>query len=322
MKTATKVWLIVAASLILIGIMLFAGVMISIKWNFHMLNTNKFISTEHEISDSFESILINTDTANVNVMQSDDGKCYVKCYEQERISHSVTVEDGTLKIQRVDTRRWYEYIGISFGSTNVKVYLPKAEYESLTVNDSTGDVNIWSESDFDNISITTSTGDIQCYASAKGKMTLNAGTGDIIITDSSTGSLDLSVSTGKIHASSVKCGGDINIKVGTGDVGLTDITCKNLISEGGTGELTMRNVIASECFDVKRSTGDVRFESCDAGEVTIVTDTGDVKGSLLSEKVFIVNTDTGRKDVPESTTGGKCKVTTDTGDIKIIITKD
>ena len=51
----------------------------------------------------------------------------------------------------------------------------------------------------------------------------------------------------------------------------------------------------------------------------MITDTGDVRGSLLSEKVFIVNTDTGRKEVPDTITGGRCEITTDTGDVKITI---
>ena len=51
----------------------------------------------------------------------------------------------------------------------------------------------------------------------------------------------------------------------------------------------------------------------------ITTDTGNVKGSLLSEKVFIVSTDTGKKQVPNTITGGRCEITTDTGDIIISI---
>ena len=57
------------------------------------------------------------------------------------------------------------------------------------------------------------------------------------------------------------------------------------------------------------------FDRCDAAELSITTDTGDVKGTLLSDKVFIARTDTGRVHVPETTNGGKCKITTSTGDI-------
>jgi hypothetical protein len=44
-----------------------------------------------------------------------------------------------------------------------------------------------------------------------------------------------------------------------------------------------------------------------------------VKGSLLTDKIFVTQSDTGKVDVPETVSGGKCKVTTDTGDIRIEI---
>ena len=76
-------------------------------------------------------------------------------------------------------------------------------------------------------------------------------------------------------------------------------------------------VIALESFSVKRSTGDVKFNSCDAAEIYVKTDTGDVNGTLLSDKVFITETGTGSINVPNSIVGGRCEITTDTGDIKI-----
>ena len=47
------------------------------------------------------------------------------------------------------------------------------------------------------------------------------------------------------------------------------------------------------------------------------TSTGDVNGTLLSEKIFITDTSTGRVSVPKTTSGGKCEITTSTGDINI-----
>ena len=61
------------------------------------------------------------------------------------------------------------------------------------------------------------------------------------------------------------------------------------------------------------------FEGSDAAEIFVQTSTGDVEGSLLSSKVFIANTDTGKVDVPKSITGGRCEITTDTGDIRISV---
>ncbi len=72
-------------------------------------------------------------------------------------------------------------------------------------------------------------------------------------------------------------------------------------------------------MSIQRNTGSVKFNKSDAGEIKVVTTTGDVKGTLLTDKVFIVNTNTGKKEVPNTITGGRCEITTDTGDIKISI---
>ena len=45
----------------------------------------------------------------------------------------------------------------------------------------------------------------------------------------------------------------------------------------------------------------------------------DFFGSLLTDKVFITDTDTGSVDVPKTPAGGRCEIKTGTGDIKMEI---
>ncbi len=63
----------------------------------------------------------------------------------------------------------------------------------------------------------------------------------------------------------------------------------------------------------------MEFNHCDAETIYVNTDTGSVTGTLLTDKVFIIETDTGSVDVPKSITGGRCEITTDTGNIRITI---
>ena len=112
--------------------------------------------------------------------------------------------------------------------------------------------------------------------------------------------------------------GDITVGVSTGKAYLTDIACKNVISSGSTGDIFLDNVIAANKFYIERSTGDVRFENSDATEIFVETGTGYVTGTLLTDKVFIIQTDTGSVDVPKTITGGRCEITTDTGDIRCV----
>ena len=322
MRTRTKVWLIIAASLVSIGGILFAGVMTTLRWDFMELATVKYETNTYEISEAFDGISMNTDTADIVFAFSDDGKCRVECHEEENAKHSVTVEDGTLTVELIDERSVYDfigYIGLNFGSPKITVYLPKAEYTSLLIHEDTGDIEIPKDFTFKDIDISLSTGDVDFCASASEMIKIKTSTGDIRVENISTGSLDLSVSTGKVTVSGVTCEGDVTVGVSTGKAYLTDIACENLVSNGSTGDISLKNVIAEENFSIKRSTGDVKFDGSDAAKIFVETDTGDVEGSLLTEKVFITETDTGSVDVPKTTTGGKCEVSTDTGDIKLEI---
>ncbi len=321
MSKKTKIWLLTAASLILIGGIIFVGVMTMLKWDFTKLSTNKYETNKHEVTENYKNVSIITKTADIELVVSENSKCEVVCYEQKNVKHSVAVKDGTLVIEVVDERKWYHHIGINFGAPKLTVYIPQGEYGALSVKSSTGDINISKDLGFECADITVSTGDVKCHASIAELLKVKTSTGDIGIEDISAGALDLSVTTGKITASDVICGGDIKINVSTGKAYLTDIECKGVTSSGSTGDISLKNVIASEKFSIERDTGDVIFEGCDAAEIFVKTDTGDITGTLLSEKVFIPNSKTGKVEVPKTITGRKCEITTDTGDIRIRIEK-
>ncbi len=322
MRLATKIWLIVAAALIVIGGIVFVSVMTVLKWDFTKLSTVKYETNEYEISENFKNISVVADTADIVFVPTADLNGSVVCHERKNIKHTVTVRDDTLVIEIEDTRKWYEHISFfDFGSSKITVCIPQGEYGALSIQASTGDVEIPKDFKFESTDISVSTGDVMNYASASEFVKIKTSTGDIRVEDLSAGAMDLSVSTGKVTVTGVNCEGDVALKVSTGDAKLTDMTCKNVISSGSTGNLSLKNVIAAEKFSIERSTGDVKFDGCDAGEIMVKTDTGNVSGTLLSEKVFITKTDTGDIDVPESVTGGKCSITTDTGNIRITIAK-
>ena len=321
MSKSVKIWLIISASLILVGCIIFVGVMMALNWDFTKLSTNQYETNKYAINEEFKNISILSDTADIEFLPSENSEILVVCYEQPKIKHSVEVKDDTLKIEVKDTRRWYEFIGISFGNSKITVYLPKWDYNDLLIKQSTGDAVIPKEFKFESINVSQSTGNVICSASANGDVKIKTSTGDITVENVTVGSLKASVSTGEVNATDIECVGNFTVKVSTGKAKLTNVKCNNFTSKGDTGDITLKNVIANENISLERSTGNVKLDGVDAKELNIQTDTGDVKGSLLSDKVFIAKTDTGSVKVPETTTGGKCKITTDTGNIKIEIKK-
>lgn len=323
MKKGTVVWLIIAAALVLAGIIILGGALSMLGWDFNKLSTVKYETNTHEINADFEDISIVSDTSLIKILPSDDDSVKVVCYEEKKAQHKASVSEGALKIEISDSRKWYEHIniGLNFDSPKITVYIPKGEYGSLFVDSHTGNVNIPADFAFEKINVKVSTGHVFCAATATGDVKIKTSTGDIKAEGIKADSLDLSVSTGRITAENIFCEGDVSVRVSTGKAMLSDVECKNLSSTGSTGTLSLENVIAKGALCVERDTGDVKLSLCDAAEITIKTDTGDVIGTLLSDKVFITESDTGTVRVPRTTEGGKCEITTDTGDIRIDIEK-
>lgn len=314
-------WIIIAFALLLVGALMFVGVMAASEWDISNLSTSKYETNEYSMDESYESISIKCSTADVDFVKADDGKSRVVCYEEEKSNHSVNVEDGTLTIEEVSEKKWYDHIGISWGTPKITVYLTEKSYSYLTVKASTGRVTVPDGFTFDGVGVKVTTGSVSCLSDVEGTLRLETSTGKINVEGVSAENVDLTVTTGNVTVSDVKCANDMKIETSTGKTEITDVECKNLESDGSTGDIVLKRVLVQDRINIERDTGDVSFEESDAGEINVETDTGDVKGSLLTRKSFMIETDTGSIDVPKNSAGGKCEITTDTGDIKIRIAK-
>ncbi|MBR7101241.1 MAG: DUF4097 family beta strand repeat protein [Clostridia bacterium] len=322
MSRTSKIAIVIAVIIMVAGLVMFTASLFAVGFDFTSFSTQKYETNTHEIKDNFSSISVNTDTADIVFLPSDDGECKVVCYERENMKHSAFVKDDVLVIEIVDEREWYEYISLfNFDNEKINVFLPESEYKALTVEASTGDVRVHEDFKFESVDISVSTGDINYNASCTGSAELDASTGDIRVENADIGSLKLAVSTGKINVKNVNCTGDINVSVSTGDVKLVNVKSNRLFTKGDTGDISLKSFIAVDKLSIERSTGDVEIDGCDAGEIYIETSTGDVSGTVLTDKTFIADSSSGDIDVPRETRGGRCYIKTSSGDIEIRVKK-
>lgn len=269
------------------------------KGDFTRLSTTFFETNEYEIKEKIKGINIITNTADIEFVSSSDAKNLVVCYEQINVKHLVKVENNTLIVEVKDTRKWYEHIGIFFKKPKITIYLSKKEYGELLINTITGNINIPKSLKFKSMDILGNTGNIKNCASVYDDIKLKTTTGSIFVLNTIANKIELSTTTGKAK--------------------ITDTRCKNMISSGKTGSIILEDVIALESFSIKRSTGDVSFKDCDANDIKVNTSTGSVKGNLLTDKTFFVQSNVGSIDVPKTMSDEKCEINTLTGNIKITI---
>jgi len=258
MKLRTKIWLIVAACLILVGAILFGGALSAMNWDFTKLSTDKLETNRYELTEDFQNITLTTVTADVTFLPATDGKTTIICTEWENQKHSVTVEDGMLTIKMVDTRPWYHYIfNLHFGSPKLTVYLPNGEYGDLTVKATTGDIEI------KNLIVDA--------------INLHLTTGDAKLTDLSCTRLSLDATTGDAALKNVITTGSLKLKATTGDVKFDGCDAADIFIKLTTGDVT-GNLLTGKIFTVKTTTGDIDVPpSSGTGKCQITATTGDVR---------------------------------------------
>ena len=96
---------------------------------------------------------------------------------------------------------------------------------------------------------------------------------------------------------------------------MNNVSCNKFDIKISTGKTKLTNVLVTTDFTLNGSTGDVLFDSFDALNIYVDITTGDVKGTILTEKIFNAKSGTGKVNVPETYSGGVCKVRTSTGNI-------
>lgn len=314
-KKSFRIALLLCTVGFVIGIISFFAVGLDVK----KLSTVSYETNTYEINEEFDKIAIDVYTADICFLPSSDEKCKVVCYEDEKVKHSVGVQNGTLVIDALDTRKWYEHIGISFEDSDITVYLPQAEYRSLVIRSDTSDVEVPKDFLFENVTLESDTGGAAFEASVSGALKIRSDTGAIKVSAVSAGEIDVRTTTGKISIHSVSVAETVAAGTDTGEILLDTVSCEGITADSSTGEITLKNTVASGSCSVTSDTGDVQLKGFDAPSIVVKTSTGDVAGTLLSEKVFLTKTETGRIDVPKTNTGGTCEITTSTGDIEIEI---
>ena len=209
---STKKMLILGCVLIALGVGLFAGAIGLNGWKIEGLDGEVFNVKKYDINESFDSVVINTDTADIAIMPSENGNCIVECRDLTKITHTAEVKNGVLEIRVVDERKWYEKL-MSFASPSIKVYLPDAEYKELKIDEATGDVDIEGGLTFKDINIDLSTGDVKMDTTFADNVNIDVTTGDVLLKE-------------------LFCNNKLSIKLTTGDMELSNVKCVELESDG------------------------------------------------------------------------------------------
>ena len=315
-KQALRFAIVCVAAGLLIGFVALAA----LDFNFFEMGTMEPVTNTHAVTDSFTNIRVWGGECDVRLVPSENGACTVLCRETDRITHTVTVKNGTLTIERTDDRKWYEHIGFTWsywGPIEVVISLPGGTYGTLDVRTASGEVEIPGDFSFDSARVDGTSGDVRFMAAVEGDLHLKTVSGDINAGGMRPETLTVTSTSGDITLDAIAVNAAFACKTVSGSQNISDLTCRSAAINTTSGDVTVSDLIASESLRMEAVSGSLTLTRCDAGALWLKTVSGNVTGTLRTEKVFVTHTTSGSVRVPGSTSGGPCEVKTVSGSIHL-----
>lgn len=278
MKKREKIWKIIAVCCIGVGIIVSVSAMAAVGFDFTKFSSTKYELETCVVEEPFENIEIQTDWQDIRLLPSETPECKVVYAGNETLTYTVKVESGTLKINTEEHREWYQYLSnFNFGDyTDVTLYLPEKDYQSLSVS--------------------TSSGNLSLLAAVSGDLNAESSSGEIKVEGGASG--------------------NIHVQTGSGNLLLKQCSPESMQAVSSSGNVSATDIVAKQGIVIKTGSGEVNLSSSDASELTITTSSGSVRGSLRSGKRFIVNTSSGDVSVPDDPSASQqCRITTGSGDV-------
>jgi len=297
MKKSAVVALIVAGICIVAGVSMIAVGIGSDGKTVDPENAIKPVS--FEVSDDFENISVNEISGDIILRASDDGKCRVESWESDTEKVSVEVLEGSLLIERKALKKWKPLWDFSdFSERRTVVSLPKAEYKSMMLDTTSGEIRAFGSVEFEEVLLSSTSGDIA----------LNGITADDIGVTSTSGDMSLSEITAEI----------IDTAATSGDVRISATDCGKLQIDSTSGDIWITAVSAEDSLQLETTSGEIRFESLSAGSAEMSSTSGEIEGSIIGPMVYHTDTTSGSISVPPADeSGGECRIETVSGSIRI-----
>lgn len=320
MKTSTKVILITATSLVVVGLGLTA-VASAAGGGFGnvVITSPDYEEVNYDFTSDINKLDIQESSHDVEFIKSTDPDTHVTVYDAKTYEHKVEVTGDTLKITSKSSKKaWYLNVGINVTNDSkikTKIYLPEEKYDELLINVSSSDITVPSEFTFENTGIVSSSGDIFFSSKVENTCTVKTSSGGVILDDTDAKAVTVTTSSGDQDIRNLN-GSEVKIEASSGEILIENCDLTGLSSVSSSGSLNLTDVKVEGALEFQTSSGEVRLVNISADKMTGRSSSGDISLSdLVLTSESSINTSSGDVDVKNSSFF--YDVTTSSGDIKV-----
>lgn len=285
MKTIQRI----AGVFLLISLIVGGIILVRTGGDFSELSNEKWVQKEKTFeANQIKELSLDITASDVKVTGSaDTDQVLIKYPESKNRSYTITEDKGQLTISEKKNRIFGIFSFDFFFSKDweVEVVLPVDSLNNLTLDSSSGDV------------------DIQKLAIKE--------------------NLDLHLSSGAVQLQTVTVAGETSVQLSSGEIGLTNVVAKDLHLEVTSGDIQLEGAIVANQTRLEATSGDIRLSQFKAGQKTEISVTsGDISGDVLgkmTEYTIQSSVTSGDNNLPQELDGGnkQLRVEATSGDINL-----
>ena len=318
MKKGTKIALIAAAVLIVLGVVLSGIAWASSGFSLAALSTTSdhLVSMPKQAYDpaDLEKIVLDCGWDDVELHVSDDAYIWVQYSKWTDWIYLETVRDGVLELQKVS------------------VETPKSWWQDLFQVDFTGGdderktLHLWlPEAGFaGDLEVTTDSGDVEIDRGIRleGRLDCRMAAGSLEAEDLTAGRVQVDTDMGDISGSGWTIQEDAALTTNAGEIALKESAIGGTLRCGtDLGDVELRRTTAASA-DVETGAGEVSLELLEAPDIAVETDMGDVEGTIAGREgdyTILVSTDLGESSLKDrqGETDKILTVTTGAGNVEL-----
>ncbi len=286
MKKSLKIALIVAVSLVLIGLLCifiaFCSSGFSVKGMFKQEYETQTLVIEN--CENLKNIDLNERFFDIALYVSEDNACRIEYPVVENVSLTYQLEkDGNTLINTiVDNRKWYEKLNWDLGGSDhkTKIYLPQKEYETIKIKIASGDIDFKCTLTVEQCEISTSSGDIDYSHSGANHINFVTSSGDIRFTSVSEGDINLATESGDIYVGSI-WDASLFAHTSSGDITTKSNSFRRFNLSTESGDITANKTYATDWVGFNSRSGDIEVYDMKSHRIYFTTTSGDVEFDMV-----------------------------------------
>ena len=247
---------------------------------------------EREFAGEVRALEIDSGVANLRLLESPDGRCYLVAEGLREDEVETLLEDGTLTVrERLSISR---LLGIHIGPlhigpdglrlddnalTNVltlTLYLPQRELEALTLNLDVGTTQAQLALHAGKLELNSGVGEVNLASLTADEANIRCGVGNFTLDTGEFESLCLKGGVGECQLRSLTAG-NVQIHCDVGRVRLQEGRLDRLELEGGVAEAELRSVTVAQEARIQGGTGNLELEDCQLTNASFYMGVGELR---------------------------------------------